>query len=366
VGYWKFDEGSGKTAVDSSGNGNTGTLVNGPKRTTGKFSGALSFDGVNDYVNIPHKSVLNAYPLTVAVWIKTASTTGLKGIVNKYYSNSMNGYQVFMNEGNLCAWYFKDAADYVWDGSGCTLMAPGYNDNQWHQVVLVVDAGGGRLYVDGVLKASLGWTGTPGAATTTRNLSIGRYPGTGSNWPGIADDVRIYNYALSATEVAGLYSAASSGPQGVVWVNPVNVTVTGSSLQKTSGCDGCGDAGAVSSQTITSGDGYVEFTVGETNSFWYGGLSHGNPGPSFDAINFAFRFNGGGQADVSENGVYKGGSTPYAVGDVFRVAVEGGQVRFRKNGTLIYTSAAAPTYPLLLDATLGTISGTVKNAMISP
>src|SRR3989344_4445776 len=59
IGYWNFDEGSGTIAEDSSGNGNTGTLVNGSTWTTGKVgSGAVSFDGVNDEVTMPHNSSL--------------------------------------------------------------------------------------------------------------------------------------------------------------------------------------------------------------------------------------------------------------------------------------------------------------------
>src|SRR3989344_3676813 len=56
VGYWTFDEGTGATASDSSGNNNTGTLTNGPTWTTGKIGQALSFDGVDDYVNISNES----------------------------------------------------------------------------------------------------------------------------------------------------------------------------------------------------------------------------------------------------------------------------------------------------------------------
>jgi len=115
---------------------------------------------------------------------------------------------VFMNGGSLCAWYFKDASNYIWDGSECTLMTPGYADGQWHHVAFVVDASGGWLYVDGALKASRGWTGAPGAASTIQELSIGRYPGTTKPYfPGSIDDARIYNRALSATEVSILYAA---------------------------------------------------------------------------------------------------------------------------------------------------------------
>ncbi|MFQ6057165.1 MAG: hypothetical protein ACE5J9_05430 [Methanosarcinales archaeon] len=52
VGYWHFEEGSGNVAVDSSGLGNNGTIY-GATWTTGKVGGALSFDGVDDYVEVP-------------------------------------------------------------------------------------------------------------------------------------------------------------------------------------------------------------------------------------------------------------------------------------------------------------------------
>ena len=52
VGWWKFDETSGTVAYDSSGNGNHGTLTNGPTWTDGKIGGAINFDGINDYINL--------------------------------------------------------------------------------------------------------------------------------------------------------------------------------------------------------------------------------------------------------------------------------------------------------------------------
>ena len=58
VSYWKLDESSGTTAYDSVDT-NDGTLVNGPVWTTGAVDGALSFDGVNDYVEIPHSNGLD-------------------------------------------------------------------------------------------------------------------------------------------------------------------------------------------------------------------------------------------------------------------------------------------------------------------
>src|SRR5262245_9330812 len=70
VGYWNFDEGIGLTAIDLSGNNNTGVLSNGPLWTDGKFNGAVSFDGVDDYIEVAHSASLNiTRELTVSAWI---------------------------------------------------------------------------------------------------------------------------------------------------------------------------------------------------------------------------------------------------------------------------------------------------------
>src|SRR5688572_61165 len=128
---------------------------------------------------------------------------------------------------------------------------------------------------------------------------------------------------------------AHAEDQAVTWTHLVNVTVTDTVLEKTGGWDGVDDAGATSLQELTAGDGYIEFTVGEATTFWLAGLSHGNDGTGYADIDFAFRFNGAGSADVLENGAYAGGDTVYAAGDVFRVAVVGGRVQYKRNGLLL-------------------------------
>jgi hypothetical protein len=68
-------------------------------------------------------------------------------------------------------------------------------------------------------------------------------------------------------------------------------------------------------------------------------VSHGSQGTGYADIDFAFRFNGAGWADVLDNGIYAGGDTPYAAGDVFRVAVVGGRVQYFRSGTFLRESA---------------------------
>lgn len=156
--------------------------------------------------------------------------------------------------------------------------------------------------------------------------------------------------------------------QHVTWTGTANVTVNGTILQKTAGCDGCDDAGAVSAEEIPSGDGYVEFTIGETNTFFLAGMTHGNTGTTYCDIDFAFRFNGGGWADVLQNCSYQGGDTPYAAGDVFRIAVAGNKVQFIRNGSVLLEQERTLQYPLLLDTALGSVGATLHNAhvVVSP
>ena len=149
--------------------------------------------------------------------------------------------------------------------------------------------------------------------------------------------------------------AIAQSPQNVVWTNVVNATATGNTLQKTSGCDGCPDAGATSQQTITSGNGYMEFTVRTVAGQRFAGLSNDNPGAGFQEIDFAFRLWGvaaSGNLDVQENGTYRYLGATYVAGDVLRVAVESGAVKYYKNGVLLYTSTVAPVYPLQVDTSL--------------
>jgi hypothetical protein len=159
-------------------------------------------------------------------------------------------------------------------------------------------------------------------------------------------------------------SAAAQTGLNVTWANVVNGRVIGTVLQKTLGCDGCQDAWATSQEQL-SADGYVEFTVGELNTLWMAGLSHGSDDTTYGDIDFGFRFNGAGYADVLEDGVYAGGDTTYAAGDVFRVAVVDGRVQYSKNGHYLRESARTPQFPLLLDTSLLSTGATVRNARLA-
>ena len=156
----------------------------------------------------------------------------------------------------------------------------------------------------------------------------------------------------------------SRAQTSITWTNLVNVTVTGTIAQKTTGCDGCQDGGATSQEQLNS-DGSVEFTVGELNTMWMAGLSHGNDDTTYADIDFGFRFNGGGWADVLENGIYAGGDTPYAPGDVFRIAIANGRVQYSVNGRYLMESTRAPQLPLLLDSSFLSVGASIRDAVMA-
>lgn len=167
------------------------------------------------------------------------------------------------------------------------------------------------------------------------------------------------NYASSSVITVTVANGSSgggttiAGTQAVSWTRIRNAQVSGGSIFKSGGCDGCPDAGASSSQTIASGLGFVEFTVGVTTATQVIGLSNGDSDLSEEEIDFALKLWPGGGAEVRLRGVYQGAETRAAVGDVFRIAVTGtNAVTFSRNGVPFHSVSRTVTYPLLVDVSL--------------
>jgi len=201
-------------------------------------------------------------------------------------------------------------------------------------------------------------TATPASGSTFTGWSGGGCSGTGSCTVTLSAAATV-----TATFTSNSSSSTTLAVENVSWTNPINVTATGNSIQKTSGCDGCEDAGAISQQQILSGDGYLQFTASETTTLRFVGLSVGDTGTTSAEIRFAIRLQSG-IAEVRESGTART-TTGFVSGDVFRIAVESGVVKYYKNGVLFYTSALAPAYPLLVDSALASLNASINTAVIS-
>ena len=273
VGYWKFDEGAGTTATDASGNGNTGTLLNGPTYSTDRPApisfinpNSLSFDGADDYVQVANEANFDLNQLSVAIWIK----------VNAFDKQ----YQAIITKGDS-AWRLhrnNNTNNLAFGTSGLTTGdgdlqgTVNVNDGQWHHVAAVYDGTKKYLYIDGALNVS-----TPATGTINQNNSpvlIGENAeATGRQWNGLLDDVRVYNRALSAAEVAGLFAGNPAvGPSLAA-----NSTVTGQ-LSLTNGDLTTGSFVLTMPASATStGSGDVIGNVKRTGFTTSNTLSFGNP-----------------------------------------------------------------------------------------
>src|SRR5438093_3130323 len=167
--------------------------------------------------------------------------------------------------------------------------------------------------------------------------------------------------ALPTLSAASLSTFRSSVTEHISWIGLVNSAASGTSLEKTAGCDGCQDSRARSLQQISSGDGYVEFRVSSS------GLIVGLTNPSSANIDFALSVKAGSYPSVYEDGLWSGDSFPARSreNDSYRIAVVGGRVQYSLNGSVFYTSGRIPTYPLVVAADLTGLSSAVRNAVIN-
>jgi hypothetical protein len=183
-----------------------------------------------------------------------------------------------------------------------------------------------------------------------------------------------YHYRVKSRDAAGrlvvsgdlifrIGGASSTGPQPVVWTQLFQVAANGSTLTKVAGCDGC-QATAISQQSIAGGDGYVQFVAAEANRERWIGLMRSGKTAEARNLDYSFRLGTVGITSIRENGVYRW-ETTYKVGDVLRIAIENGVVRYYKNNALVYQSGVAATYPLVAAASIVNLGGTVSNAVIS-
>jgi len=214
VGYFPFDEGTGTIAYDYSGNGNNGTLLDAsstnsdgnrpPQWTTGKVGGALSFDGVDDYVNIPSSNLTtsslryilrggaSSSSFTIVFWKNSQAP-----VTNNYWIGRVgwtNGIDLD------CRFILFDASNNAYSTTfSCT-------HNNWEFIVASWDKSAMKFYFNGNKVGERSFSGI----LRDNNYPIQIGGQTGVTWyfaRGLIDEVRIYNRALSDAEIKALYDA---------------------------------------------------------------------------------------------------------------------------------------------------------------
>jgi outer membrane protein assembly factor BamB len=246
VSWWKFDEGNGIIAYDSAGS-NDGVLnvepnycdpnyvdpnyvdpnycdpnYGDPNWTAGQIDGALSFDGVDDYVDCgSDNSLAITDNITIAAWVKRANGGGSSKevIVSKYFGGQYS-YRLFFRSTNVVRWWLSQngtASNRAFVDSTITIT-----DTNWHFIAAIFESGALKIYIDGVERGSK--TGSISSIKATDEPLLIGQENSGGYFEGLIDDVRIYHGILSADEIQQLYQSGLAYVVELEIIGPEQVT----------------------------------------------------------------------------------------------------------------------------------------------
>ncbi|MFC1353564.1 MAG: tandem-95 repeat protein [gamma proteobacterium symbiont of Clathrolucina costata] len=260
LGHWTLDS----NAADSSGNSHDGTLTNGasidnPGSSNPIGDGNLNLDGFNDFVQLnTHVSAFSDLSEgTIAAWINT-SYSGAQAMFSITDTADYNSLVVFgMDNGRI----FFDLANNNFYSLSVETNAS-YADGNWHHVAVTVDGSGNSIYIDGVEVSLAGLFYRDGNSSTSSfissvtsldSMAIGnlRDPaGYTGFFNGLQDDVRVYDRALSASDITELISNTAptydaAGPPSFT-AHTITSAANGAASVTTVDMDGDGDLDVVS------------------------------------------------------------------------------------------------------------------------
>ena len=230
VGWWPFTG----NANDSSGNGNNGT-VNGATLTSDRFGNinqAYSFDGTNDFINVPEDSTMELNQHTISFWFNSPILPNSRfDLIGKDNTTGNRQYVIQLeSSGVIRNAVFTDIQPYIIDGN--TIITT----NNWINVVVTWDGIINRTYINSNLDTSISTLGN--LLQDNWDLFLGGIPSFNQYYFGKLDDIGFWNRALDSCEVKDLYFASLGNCSGVginevsqsniftVYPNPTNSALT--------------------------------------------------------------------------------------------------------------------------------------------
>jgi hypothetical protein len=219
VGAWLFDENDGNVAIDSSGNKNDGTIMNGPKWVDGKFVKALSFDGVDDYINLPSATFTNWEGLTLSAWVwLNFLPNELVSAYDEVFGSLQDFYDMYGDKANN---ELRVKVTTTVSAERPGIPTAQLKKNQWLHIAGIFDsvAGQMKVYMDGKLIDTHNLTGK---VNGTQFSSIGAQGGPNGPFDGfhngLIDDVALFNVALSDQDLQTLMNKGLKESLGIAAV----------------------------------------------------------------------------------------------------------------------------------------------------
>jgi hypothetical protein len=187
--------------ADVSGNGNTGTISGGTSWTAGKYGGALSFNGSTGRVSVPASPSLGlSSAMTLMAWIQpTANQSGWRTIMQR----QTDAY--FLNASNDSGPLRPSGGGTIGGGTPWVSGPTASPVNAWTHVALTYDGAALRLFVNGTQVATGAASGAIQASSNP--LWIGGNNPYGEYFQGLIDEARVYNRALTATDIQAAMNA---------------------------------------------------------------------------------------------------------------------------------------------------------------
>ena len=209
VAAYGFNENSGTSATDASGNSNTGTISGATWTTQGKFGNALSFDGSTNWVAVNDSNSLDLTAgMTLEAWVNPAAlsggSSGWRTVILKQQTSDL----VYALYGNTDQ---NRPSGYVYVGGELDTAGTAQLPlNSWTHLATTYDGSALRLFVNGVQVSNRAVSGN--IAQSSSPLRIGGNSVWGEYFSGLIDEVRVYNRALSQTEIqADMSTAVTTG-----------------------------------------------------------------------------------------------------------------------------------------------------------
>jgi hypothetical protein len=197
VAYWPFSA----TADDESGNSNNGTIsgVTLAQDRFGNDRSAFSFNGADNFIQVPHNALFNSEALTLSLWLKSSSLH-YTPLLFKGNSNSSSWQYSLMKSSDTIF-----AKAYQPNGSTYSIATTTISPNLWHNITATIEnLGAVTIYVDGKLAAKSTSTSGTWQLNGGSDLYFGKALGSAGAYAGILDDIRIYNRILAPEEIAAI------------------------------------------------------------------------------------------------------------------------------------------------------------------
>ena len=217
VGWWKFDEANGTTAIDSSGSGNNGSITGSTTWGTAKVNNGLTFSATNGKFATGTNSILNTDIHTISFWFRmNANSGGWQQVLAYRPAGTDRSPGIWTHNSSNCLHWRYDPSNTGTECAGPNGENSYFTIGEWYHIVGIKNGSTFSFYVDGKKKTQINIANPKSSGPASVEMGQTAYGAAIMS----LDDVRIYNRALSDSEVENLYGF--TGTKDLIQIEETN------------------------------------------------------------------------------------------------------------------------------------------------